>query len=251
MISKALFGLVVGALFVNLNQCFGQQASDGPKKGDIYKVECNLKNSLRDFDIDQDVCGTNKFSVQENSLLMVVKVLNPQTIIFKAYKAFKSQSDSINEIRLDETYCMSSDKLGYLKLQNQTETGFLTIPFKLRVKPVKVYFGGNLGYFIGHRYDKRQISKTLLGFAGLSTVELNDINSDVPQTKLGVTMGGGYVWKLRNDFQVGVITGIDIFDGVEDWAYKFQPWVAFGIGFKFTSRSETSQSKLMQTLQTR
>lgn len=218
-----------------------------PEKDDVYKVGITLTNNFHDFQTAGSTCGSSPFSAQPNTLLKVISIIDANTIAVQIIRAYIAQPGTTNEVTKNLNYCISKHDLSTFTIfQDQTETGFLTVPFKIRISPINVFLGGNIGYFIGHRYDKGKTSSTILGFAGASTVSLNDANADVPETKIGATAGLGFVWKLKNNFQIGVVSGIDLFDGVEKWKYKFQPWIAFGIGFKFTSPNAPSSSQTLQ-----
>lgn len=56
---------------------------------------------------------------------------------------------------------------------------------------------------------------------------------------LGFTYGGGIIFEI-NSFQAGILFGFDVASGNEAryWIYNHKPWLSFGLGYKFLSRSE-------------
>jgi hypothetical protein len=43
---------------------------------------------------------------------------------------------------------------------------------------------------------------------------------------------------VSKNFQIGVVTGTDLFDGASDWSYGYEPWLSVQIGFKFTKEGD-------------
>src|SRR5690606_34993546 len=103
-------------------------------------------------------------------------------------------------------------------------------------EPFSISPGGTLGYYIGRRFNKRNFTNSLVAFSGLSAIPLNNINSDIVDTKMGITGGAGWIWYVEEDFQIGLLTGVDLFDGVDKWTYGYQPWVSFNIGYSFATK---------------
>ena len=204
-----------------------------PNQNETYRVKIDLVDNFHDFSTATKTCGTTLYNAEKNTIFSVIKVLTPQNMaIVEVIRAFKG----INQVSVGSTYCISVDDIdSYCEKFDPTDSGILSIPFKLRFSPTTFTPGGTIGYYIGHKYEGRTTA-TLLGFAGLTLISLNDINSETPDSRLGLTIGGGYVWKLKTDtdFQIGIITGIDIFKGADQWPYKYWPWVSLSIGFTFT-----------------
>ena len=54
----------------------------------------------------------------------------------------------------------------------------------MRISPFKIMAGNTIGLYIGKSfYHDNGTSSTLLAFASLTNVPLNDLNEEVPQTK--------------------------------------------------------------------
>jgi hypothetical protein len=141
---------------------------------------------------------------------------------------------------IDQLYCIGKDNLNqFFRATRGWEVGVLTVPFKLRYDPVKVMAGNTLGGFFGRGIGK---AATFGAFGGLTNVPLSDTNSDVPQTKWGVGGGLGFIWTPVGSFQLGLISGVDLFEGVEDWHYGYKPWFSFSIGYAFLSSNRDKEA---------
>ena len=235
---------VVLSLFLLASNCY---STSSPQKNEIYRVKINLVGNFHDFNTKTSTCEDTTFDAVENTLISVVNVL-PVTnmVVVKVIRAF----NGANQVTRNVTYCINeSDLSSWCDLYDPTDTGILSIPFKLRFAPTTFSTGGTVGYYVGHKFEGRTSSTTLLGFMGIGLISLNDISSKTPDSKLGLTIGGGYVWKpsADKDFQVGIITGVDIFEGADQWVYKYWPWVSLSIGFTFTkSTVSTTQAANLQ-----
>lgn len=136
-------------------------------------------------------------------------------------------------------YCISKDDYDSFfdkkKWSNSRPVyGFLAVPFKLRFNPTTVAPGGELGGFYG--WFIKDSSWILAPHAGLTFISLNDINANTPENKTGFTFGMALINDVSDNFQVGIISGVDIFDGVDDWVYGYSPWLSVQFGFKFTKQ---------------
>jgi len=114
----------------------------------------------------------------------------------------------------------------------RTSYGLLMVPFKLRFAPTTVTPGGDLGGYLGWYIARSQWLFAV--HAGLTFVSLNDVNAQTPQTKTGFTGGLAFINDISSTFQIGFVSGVDVFDGADTWAYRYNPWVSLQIGFKFT-----------------
>jgi hypothetical protein len=115
---------------------------------------------------------------------------------------------------------------------SRTAYGMLAVPFKLRFNPTTIAPGGELGGFYG--WFLCNSNWLFVTHAGLTSIALNDVNAATPDNKLGFTGGIGFINDVGKNFQFGVVSGIDLFDGVDKWAYGYNPWISLQIGFKFT-----------------
>ena len=84
--------------------------------------------------------------------------------------------------------------------------------------------------------DNYNYSQTISAFAAPTMVK---INPDVAQTEmsnlvLGFSLGLGYIVSL-NDFQIGLVSGLDYISGdaSKTWIYQGKPWFSFTVGFDF------------------
>ena len=239
---KKAFVLV--SLFLFACNCY---SITSPNAGEIYRVKINLTDNFHDFNTATSTCGATTFDAEQNTLISVVSVLpGANMVVVQVVRAFKG----VHQVTVNATYCISQSDLSlWCELYDPSDSGILSIPFKLRFAPTTFSTGGTIGYYVGHKFEGRASSTTLLGFAGLGLISLNDISSKTPDSKLGLTIGGGYVWKpsTDKDFQVGIITGVDIFEGADQWVYKYWPWVSLSVGFTFTKRTvSTAQAVNLQ-----
>lgn len=214
--------------------------AQSPKEVFIMKDEAIVDNILKRFYPENDNCGTDLFSVGSYAQLIISNIKDDNTIIIVLSK--NNIGEKMGEI--NKYYCISKSSLNnYFKRKAKPEIGILSVPFKLRFDPIKVMAGNSVGPFIGKKfYHQNGTSSTLLSFASLTNVPLNDLNSSVPETKWGLGLGAGYVWTIAENFQLGIISGIDLFEGVESWPYKFQPWFSLSIGYSFTSTKQVEQT---------
>ena len=85
---------------------------------------------------------------------------------------------------------------------------------------------------MGYRIEKLSI----WSFLGLSTVSLNDIDAEVPQTDTGLSYGLAATVEYRR-VQLGLFWGFDWLDGQpgEHWLYQNAYWLSFGLGYRFAT----------------
>lgn len=203
----------------------------------------NLTGNFTEFNTQTRTCGTETFSARANTVIELVTPEGSDKWVIKARRAYVGD-DQIQKAG-GQTYCISTADLESFFIDfSKIDYGILSVPFKVRFEPFKVFPGGTLGGFIGRKFVTQRSTSSWIGFAGLSSIPLNNINSDVIDTKLGVIFGTGYVWYVTDDFQLGAVMGWDIFDGVGDWVYKYQPWVSFNVGYTFTSNQREREERV-------
>lgn len=128
------------------------------------------------------------------------------------------------------------------------DTSPLSIPIKIRpsIDDTPLEFVGEftLGSYIGYQIGSKSFSdaesfhysQTFSGFAAPTMVKINPevANTDMSNLILGFSVGIGYIANL-NDFQIGVVGGVDYISGdaSQTWIYQGQPWFSFTIGFDF------------------
>ncbi|MGE0636332.1 MAG: hypothetical protein AB7G44_12525 [Bacteroidia bacterium] len=209
---------------------------------EVYQMKNNaiVENILRKFDPGSSTCLTPTFSVGSYAELIVSQKFDDNTIV--VVLSSNDAGDGMAEI--NKYYCISKTTLEtYFRKKSKPDIGILAVPFKMRIYPLKIMAGNSVGPYIGHKfYHKNSTTSTLLGFASLTNVPLNDVNEKVPQTKWGLGLGGGYVWTVTGNFQVGLISGVDFFEGVDKWVYKFQPWLSLSIGYNFISQKKEEET---------
>lgn len=134
-------------------------------------------------------------------------------------------------------YCISKSDYDNLfsdkaPTNSRTAYGFLAVPFKLRFNPTTVAPGGELGGFYG--WFIKDSNWIFAPHAGLTFISLNDINSATPENKTGFTFGLALINDVSKNFQIGIVSGVDLFDGADNWEYGYNPWLSVQFGFKFT-----------------
>jgi len=197
----------------------------------------DLIGNLKDFNTASGLCGTNTFNCLQNSVVEVIRELNNGSdYVVSIY--IKTSSDT-KAVTFDQLYCISKADLldnNYFRAYSKIDYGILAIPYKIRFDPFSIFPGGTLGAYVGRKFNKKNFSNAIVAFGGLSSIPLNNVNSNIVDTKLGFSAGAGWIWYVAQDFQIGLITGVDLFDGVDKWTYKYQPWLSFNIGYSFATK---------------
>lgn len=214
-------------------------------KGDLKMAVVSLDGIFQTYDTKTKQCKADALSAKENTVIKLIAKIDDSWIV-KAVRVYE-ESDQIKDGGI--TYCISEFNIETFFIDfTKKDYGILSLPFKGRLSPFNVYPGGTLGGYFGRKFVTQKSSSSLIGFGGLSSIPLNDANSDVVDNKFGITIGGGYIWYIDEGFQIGALVGWDFFDGVEKWTYKYQPWISFSVGYGFTSNSKQKRSAL-QALQ--
>lgn len=190
---------------------------------------------------DGGSCTSTTFDIGSRGKIKYIKDLGDDKYLIEVVRNNANEADSTDNFAdpNDNRYCISKNDYHNLfskKAATNTRTayGFLAVPFKLRFNPTTVAPGGELGGFYGWFIKD---SNWIFGpHAGLTFVSLNDIDSDTPENKPGFTFGLTLINDVSDNFQIGVLSGIDIFNGVEEWTYGYSPWLSVQFGFKFTKQ---------------
>ena len=153
---------------------------------------------------------------------------------------------------------MASPKEKYFVITNGAPTRLkyrdwdiqpFTVPLKIRPKTSGLPFlftgdvsvGPYLGYQIGLReYSSLEVFDMALTFALFATPSLihinpsnNGTNDMTSQSLLGLTGGGGILFDI-NDYQFGIVSGLDWISGDASttWVYQGKPWISVSFGFE-------------------
>lgn len=229
-------------IFILLQLCSLHALSQDFKEADVYKLKkhkVNLKidSVLSRYNTGNRSCGKKIWSVDQYANLVIGKKINENTITVTLQR--NGSGDDMAQIGY--MYCIDPMDLNdYFRPRAKFEVGVLSVPFKMRVDPIKFMAGNSIGPCIGVRF--RNIEPVV--FCSLTNVPLNDMNSAVPETKWGLGFGCGIVGFVQNNFQLGLISGIDLFEGVESWEYRYQPWLSLSIGYSFFTPSKKQQETL-------
>jgi hypothetical protein len=211
--------------------------SSAQTKTEYRMASLSLSGNLKEFDTATGQCGASTYSIGENSVLEVIRPINSgEDYVVQVYLKTSSESDAVD---FDRTYCISKADLydnNYFRKYSKIDYGVLAVPYKMRFAPFSFFPGGTLGGYVGRKINLKNFQSSFVFHGGLSAIPLNNINSDIVDVKLGFTGGLGWIWYVDKDFQIGLVTGIDLFDGVNQWTYKYQPWLSFNIGYSFSSK---------------
>lgn len=145
--------------------------------------------------------------------------------------------DDTTWVLVDEhvTYRIPKSRLSKkYRLEYGVAYGVLSIPFRLRTKNWDVAAGSSLGGYVGFRQRWLGPNTWLLS-VGFSAIPIQDVNADDVDTKFGLTAAAGIIWHIKNDFQFGVILGLDHIGGNagDAWVHNDDLWLSAGIGFGF------------------
>lgn len=206
--------------------------------GDIgYPVSANLRNVVFEMD-DANNCTSTSYDIgTKYAKIKFIAEKGSDYYIIEVIGNGANKNTSDNYAPINERYCIEKEK--YIqdfrdtkRSNTRTAYGMLGVPFKLRFSPTTIAPGGELGGFYGWYLGG---TKWIAAFhAGLTLIALNDVNSDTPENKTGFTGGVTLINDTSSNFQFGIVSGVDIFDGVDDWVYKYTPWISIQVGFKFT-----------------
>lgn len=221
--------------------CFSQDKStslDKIKINNIYLVSIEFNANMY-----EGGCQTtgSKYTVLRLSKVRVEqKDTVNKKIVFQITQGY--QGDSSRFAKVHKLYCVNLDDFGLsidtikVKARTKLDYGFLTIPFKFQYSNYVIHPGGSLGGFIGPRFVSAKDSDkgfSLIGFAGLSSVPLNNNISTTNASDIkvvpGLGLGLGGVFSVKS-FQLGLITGWDFYNNDGP---KTNSWLSLSIGYTF------------------
>lgn len=183
-------------------------------------------------------CGSATFDIGGgNKRIKFISIIDANTFLIEIVNNNANIETDDNYASVNKQHCISKsdyeNKFDFNPPSNsRTAFGMLAVPFKLRFSPTTVSPGGELGGFYG--WYLGNTNWLFAAHAGITSVALNNINSETPDNKIGFTGGAALINDVGKNFQFGIVTGIDLFDGVDSWIYKYNPWLSVQIGFKFT-----------------
>jgi hypothetical protein len=209
----------------------------GQTPGDIrYPAGfATLKNVLKEY--DGSSCQATPFDIGDEGKIKFISDLGSGNYLIEVVANNVSAASGANYALRNTQYCIAqstySRQFSTRAPSNKRNAyGFLAVPFKIRFAPTTIGPGGELGGFYG-RYVKES-SWMFAAHAGFTWISLNDVNAATPENKTGFTGGIALINDVANNFQIGIVTGVDLFDGVDTWEYKYAPWLSIQFGFKFT-----------------
>jgi len=196
-----------------------------PYFGDIQR-EPYLKQDSGNWYMDAPASGQagagtqNQATVSDQATQQCPDVKSPQRLFVGTY--FDIRDDNLQK----------AHRSGW-------EYGALVIPFKLQLSQGKALSGSaSLGPYLGFRipfFDTGVIMSPVV-FAGASTIAVPTASTggqSSTQNLAGLSYGGGLVFSVKDNFQVGIILGADHVDSSANYTYNNKPWLSFEIGYSF------------------
>lgn len=116
--------------------------------------------------------------------------------------------------------------------------GALAVPYKYQLRGNREQAGAAaLGGYIGGRFWWSGVSNQLIGFVGLTKVDVPTIKDGKPTTDqiAGVSYGVGMLTTIKGTFQAGIVLGLDHVSKSAGYAYNDKPWISVSFGHTFTN----------------
>jgi hypothetical protein len=232
--SKLLKGaVVIGGLVCLL--CPSGMAISGQ-----YRMTVDLKGFKNCCDAED----TNTYTAPAGSRFMFVTDESGMRIVkFKSRPHGDTTKDpSTNTaawIQVDGIYIIDANTLkSYTyRLVFGIDHGPLIVPFKLRTRDNKITGVSSLDYYVGIKSSYLFISPTIFASAGLSVIDVSDINSGAEENRAGVSYAVGMTLQTADQFQISFVMGWDHLggDAGANWEYEGNRWFSFALGFSLWS----------------
>ena len=192
------------------------------KVGDRWKLRIEL-NDVTEID------GGKKFKLGINSIIKIYWEKNG-IFFFKVIKA-DGNCTSIE----GDSYKVATSKLhpGNAQFISSFDLNLITIPIKYRFPhgstSSHIATDVNLGLSIAYQFKRISVFINPLCIGPITT---SNLNSDVPNTKLGVTVSVGFIVSFFSGRQIIFSIGIDHIPGNygKIWPYQNKLWFGFGSG---------------------
>jgi hypothetical protein len=186
-------------------------------------------------------CTTTSYDIGSRGKIKFISDLGSNKYLIEVVRNNVNSATGSNYANDNNQFCISktdydnkfSDKA---PTNTRTAFGFLAVPFKLRFNPTTVAPGGELGGYYG--WFIKDSNWIIAPHAGLTFISLNDINSATPENKTGFTFGLALINDVSKNFQIGIVSGVDLFDGADKWTYGYNPWLSVQFGFNFTKSAD-------------
>jgi len=116
--------------------------------------------------------------------------------------------------------------------------GLLAVPFKMQMTGKQSFSGSaTLGGYIGYRIPLTDLgfefSPVLFAGASNITVPTAPGSKSPTETAAGFSYGGGFIGRVKESIQVGLVVGFDHVDSAQPYAYNDKPWLSLEIGYSF------------------
>ncbi len=188
-------------------------AREDQKEQKNYQAGINSKFTIKDI-------------VGNDYLVRFTKVKEPKNIKIDLNMVNKYQNYYISKIDLTLNHCSALSGFDH---------GTLIVPFKYRSDDGSLAPSSTIGYYIGYTFKSVALEPTILFSGGLTTIPINDINSNDIDTKLGISGVLGVTIEPADKFQIGFFVGVDHIGGTtgDNWRHEDDIWLSFGIGYSF------------------
>lgn len=210
----------------------GSAQAQTPALESLHVIRTEVSGVVKLFDTGTRTCivdASKTYVMFPRSVVEFREVLPTGEYIIKV--TIRIVSQDTKQVETGKLYCISKENFdAYFKPYSRFDYGALAIPFKGRFAPFQIGPGGTLGLYVGSSLKRLTYTLMPLASLGVSATAVNRPDSNNTDAKLGVTGAAGVVMILPGDFQLGGLIGIDLFEGVDTWVYKYQPWLSLSIG---------------------
>jgi len=144
----------------------------------------------------------------------------------------------------DTQFFVSEADLNHAASRSGWDYGALVVPFKFQMSDESTVVGSaSLGGYLGYRCPLNLIGFrfTPMIFLGVSEVpspQTDAAGKTTTQTLAGLSYGIGFIAKIKDDFNVGLVFGADHVNAGQSYQYQDKPWVSLSLGYSLTSLTQ-------------
>lgn len=197
---------------------------------DVGSIDDCGKEAATTYSAGKDSIFVEHSRVEENGVLMLIGEFT------YANNIGTTRADSVPVLGKPYMVCIGAPTENNsvtadwaIRRAGGVDTGVLVIPFKVRQGDL---FSDST---IGPYFAFSGSTFTLLTTFGLTQVTVKASNETDVKTETGLTVALGAVWRLKKDWDIGLVVGADHLSGEAGQNFKFQnkPWWSFAIGYQF------------------
>lgn len=172
---------------------------------------------------------------EERALFRVVELAaKPE---FQTACKAESKDDKDRPVAKGEVVALAPGTLDTHHARRGWTYGALSVPYKLQLRGDRGQgSGGALGGYVGGRFMWSGLSNQLVGFVGLTKVDVPVTKDGKPATDqiAGISYGLGLLTTVKGSFQAGIVLGFDKVPRSSGYAYNDKPWLSVSLGHSFT-----------------